>query len=87
VLTPWKDGVAGVSISTIYPTTNQANNYLGRYGVLRNNWYDIQVTDVAFLGDATPQAHTGVTDDEIKAFIAFKINVLSWAKRTQGWSF
>jgi len=87
VLTPWKDGVAGVAIGTIYPTASQADNYLGRYGVLRNNWYDIQVTDVAYLGDATPQAHTGVTDDEIKAFIAFKINVLSWAKRTQQWNF
>lgn len=87
VLTPWADGKAGVSISDIYPTTDQANNYLGRYGVLRNNWYDIDVTDVTFLGDATPKAHTNVTDDEIKAFIAFKINVLSWAKRTQSWSF
>lgn len=87
VLTPWADGVADVKIGDIYPATNQANNYLGRYGVLRNNWYDIDVTDVAFLGDATPKAHTSVTDDEIKAFIAFKINVLSWAKRTQSWSF
>ena len=87
VLTPWADGTAGVSISSIYPATDQANNYLGRYGVLRNNWYDLEVTDVAFLGDATPAAHTGVTDDEIKAYIAFKINVLSWAKRTQSWSF
>ena len=87
VLTPWADGVAGVKIGDIYPTANQADNYLGRYGVLRNNWYDIDVTDVAYLGDATPKAHTSVTDDEIKAFIAFKINVLSWAKRTQSWSF
>lgn len=86
VLTPWADGVAGVDIEHIYPDADQANNYLGRYGVLRNNWYDIQVTDVAFLGDATPKVHTGVTDDEIKAFIAFKINILSWAKRTQQWS-
>jgi len=86
VLTPWADGVAGVKIGDIYPTANQADNYLGRYGVLRNNWYDIDVTDVAFLGDATPKTHTGVTDDEIKAFIAFKINILSWAKRTQAWN-
>ena len=87
VMTPWADGVAGVDIGHIYPATDQANNYLGRYGVLRNNWYDIDVTDVAFLGDATPKDHTGVTDDEIKAFIAFKINVLAWAKRTQSVQF
>ena len=86
VLTPWEDGKAGVAIGSIYPGTDRNNNWLGRYGVLRNNWYDIEVTDIAYLGDATPKERTTTTDDEIKAFIAFKINILSWAKRTQQWS-
>lgn len=84
-LTPWKKGELGVESGTIYPNTDgkQAENWLGRYGVLRNNWYDIQVTGVKGLGSATVPELTGTTDDELDSYIAVQINVLSWAKRTQ----
>ena len=39
VLTPWKSG--------LYGTDNLA--YLGRYGMLRNNWYELDVQNVAVL--------------------------------------
>lgn len=84
-MTPWNtDETTKPSTSSIYPTDNQAGNYLGRYGVLRNNWYDISVTGVKGLGSATVPSVTPNTDDEMKSYIAVKINVLSWAKRTQG---
>lgn len=83
-MTPWnKDETTKPSTSSIYPTDNQAGNYLGRYGVLRNNWYDISVTGVKGLGSAVVPKVTPNTDDELKSYIAVKINVLSWAKRTQ----
>lgn len=93
-LTPWNTWEATQSLtaptsSTIYPANSDAaarnGDYLGRYGVLRNNWYDISVNSVRSLGDATP--HTGdwpdTPDDELDNYLAFRINVLSWAKRTQ----
>lgn len=93
-LTPWNTWEATQSLtaptsSTIYPENATAakrdGDYLGRYGVLRNNWYDITVNSVRSLGDATP--HTGdwpdTPDDELDNYLAFRINVLSWAKRTQ----
>ena len=84
-MTPWNtDERTKPSASSIYPTDNQNGNYLGRYGVLRNNWYDITVEGVKGLGSATVPAVTIHTDDELKSYIAVKINVLSWAKRTQG---
>lgn len=84
-LTPWNDGETPLpSSSGVYPTENQDKNYLGRYGVLRNNWYDITVEGVKGLGSATVPKVTTDTDDELKSYIAVKINVLSWAKRTQG---
>lgn len=85
-LTPWNDGENPLPTSTLgaYPTENQDNNYLGRYGVLRNNWYDIEVKGVKGLGFAEVPKVTTDTDDELKSYIAVKINVLSWAKRTQG---
>ena len=94
-LTPWNGNEYGTGtapasgdIAAIYPnnSSNRDGDYLGRYGVLRNNWHDIQVNSVRSLGDAEP--HTGIwpdtPDDELDNYLAFRINVLSWAKRTQG---
>lgn len=85
-LTPWKNGELGVKPGSVYPdgTKTAENNWLGRYGVLRNTWYDITVEDVKGLGSATVPELTGTTDDELESYIAVRINVLSWAKRTQG---
>ena len=83
-MTPWNtDETTKPSTSSIYPVDHQAGNYLGRYGVLRNNWYDIAVEGVKGLGSAVVPKVTPNTDDELKSYIAVKINVLSWAKRTQ----
>jgi hypothetical protein len=78
-----------VKISKIYPDADdgrQNNNYLGRYGVLRNNWYNLKVNSINYLGDPVP--HTGewpdTPDDEMENYITFQINILSWAKREQG---
>lgn len=83
-LTPWNTTETDKpSSSSVYPASNRDGNYLGRYGVLRNNWYDIEVTGVKGLGSATVPSVTTTTDDELESYIAVRINVLSWAKRTQ----
>lgn len=85
-LTPWNSTETDKPTSAgVYPSgTNRDGNYLGRYGVLRNNWYDIEVKGVKGLGSPKVPTVTTDTDDELKSYIAVKINVLSWAKRTQG---
>ena len=85
-LTPWAKGQLGVAEGNIYPdgTKTAENNWLGRYGVLRNNWYDITVEGVKGLGSPINPKLTPTTDDELESYIAVRINVLSWAKRTQG---
>lgn len=80
-LTPWENGKVGTEV---YPAPNAEANWLGRYGVLRNNWYDITVEGVKGLGSPTVPTVTTDTDDELESYIAVRINVLSWAKRTQG---
>lgn len=82
-LTPWENGKLGVGNGKVYPDPDKNANWLGRYGVLRNNWYDIKVTGVKGLGSAKVPDVTTDTDDELKSYIAVQINVLSWAKRTQ----
>ena len=84
-LTPWKETETPLpSVNgSVYPSTNQAANYLGRYGVLRNNWYTINVEGIKKIGSPVVPEVTGDPDDELAAYISVKINVLSWAKRTQ----
>lgn len=68
-----------------YPNTdNKAEaNWLGRYGVLRNNWYNIDVTAIKTIGSADVPDVYGTPDDPMESWISVEINVLSWAKRTQ----
>lgn len=82
--TPWgldKDNT--ITGENIYPATNRNANYLGRYGVLRNNWYDLQVTGIRAIGSAVIPSRNDKYDDELNQYISVKINILSWAKRTQ----
>lgn len=86
-LTPWNNGetLAPGNANGIYPASgsNRDGNYLGRYGVLRNNWYNLKINSIRALGEATPHTTTwpGTPDDELDNYITFQINVLSWAKR------
>lgn len=82
--TPWNVTGQSVTAGKIYPTgTNQNNWFLGRYGVLRNNWYDISVGDIKGVGTPTIPSTDNIPDDELYNYISVRINILSWAKRTQ----
>lgn len=81
-LTPWNKDQTGVSKTDIY-NSNNANRYLGRYGVVRNNWYDLGVNSISGIGSAVVPPHTSTPDDELDQYISVRINVLSWAKRVQ----
>lgn len=74
-LTPWKAGEA-------YGTDN--GKYLGRYGVLRNNWYELSVNSVSGLGyPDVPEVKPNLPDDENDQYINVSVKILSWAKRSQ----
>lgn len=79
--TPWNDNN---DFTDSYPDNNgkRTADFLGRYGVLRNNWYEIEVTSVKKIGSAEVEPETGY-DDPIASWIGVNINILSWAKRTQ----
>lgn len=83
--TPWNvagQGVTAGGNSNIYHTGSN-DWFLGRYGVVRNNWYDINVKKIQTLGDATTPAFTNDPDDVLENYISVSINVLSWSKHTQ----
>lgn len=72
--TPWNSGV--------YGTDNLA--YLGRYGMLRNNWYQLNVQSVSGPGyPDVPDVKPKSPDDEDDKYIKVSVKILSWAKRSQ----
>lgn len=107
-LTPWNNGEyltapKEAGIDDIYPKDARRDaNYLGRYGMVRNNWYTIRLGAIAKIGSATvPEVNREKPDtpdpddpenpehpdDELEeAYIKARVNILSWAKRVQEWS-
>ncbi len=74
-LTSWTAG-------TPYGSDNAA--FLGRYGVLRNNWYELSVNKVSGLGyPDVPEVKPTVPDDENDQYINVSVKILDWAKRSQ----
>ena len=75
-LTPW---VAG---NENYGGKNL--NWLGRYGVLRNNWYDLTVNSISGPGyPDVPEVKPETPDDEDTKYISVSVKILDWAKRSQ----
>ena len=79
------------TIAKIYPDANdhrQNPNYLGRYGMVRNNWYELVLGEIIKIGSSEVPSITADDhpDDDIEdLYIKARINILAWAKRTQAW--
>lgn len=64
-------------------TDDTKKKYLGRYGVLRNSWYVLNVNSISEIGDSTyPEIPTEPIDTE-EFYISVDINIMPWAKREQ----
>lgn len=73
-LTPWNSGES-------YGTDNV--KYLGRYGMLRNNWYELTVGNVYGPGyPGVPPVDPNQPDDENEKYLSVSVKILSWAKRS-----
>lgn len=80
-LTPWNSG------DPTYGTGAEAKKkYLGRYGMVRNNWYELQVNSISNPGSPdVPEVNPDSPDDEVdKYYINCSVRILSWAKRVHG---
>lgn len=75
-LTPWNAG------NDTYGENNL--NWLGRYGVLRNNWYDLTIEKISGPGyPDVPEVKPETPDDEDTKYINVSVKILDWAKRSQ----
>ena len=73
-LTPWSSGNYG----------SDNLSFLGRYGMLRNNWYELTVDKVSGPGyPSVPEVKPNTPDDEDDKYISVSVKILDWAKRSQ----
>ena len=94
--TPWtRANHSANSVEGVYKrlngtdiSTKSEQLYLGRYGVVRNNWYKIELTGIRQIGSPTtinPGTGTGGDnpDDNVDNYLSVKIHITPWAVRKQ----
>lgn len=83
--TPWNRELhTENSIEGVYGTDPTATaNFLGRYGIVRNNWYMIDIKGISQIGDPIVVTPGDTPDDKVKNYISVKIHILPWAVREQ----
>ena len=85
--TPWnREKHTENTIEGIYnaaaPATPETN-FLGRYGIVRNNWYRIEISGISQIGDPIVVTPGETPDDKTRNYLSVKIHILPWAVRTQ----
>lgn len=92
-------GGSGVNVNEIYfntlwdgtpdaaAITAGQNKFLGRYGVVRDNWYKLDINGVTKIGSATPQDPSVINpdtpDDEIENYLSVHVHIVPWVLRSQ----
>lgn len=57
--------------------------FLGRYGMVRNNWYDISITSVTHIGSPVIPTLTSDADDEVEQLLNTTLQISSWTTHNQ----
>ena len=92
---PFQTVAPGTTVQQIYgvgeATDKSAERFLGRYGVVRDNWYKLSIDDITKIGSAEPVNVTGTgkdtPDDEIENYISVHVHILPWVIRNQSVNF
>lgn len=83
--TPWnREKHTENTIEGIYghePTASQ--NFLGRYGIVRNNWYQVEIEGISQIGSPVVVTPGDTPDDKVNNYLSVKIHILPWAVRKQ----
>lgn len=105
--TPWSAPAEAYNqYDKVYPTngksletpsieygSNRASAWLGRWGIVRNNWYRLTLDAITGLGSPVPEDYSssiGNTPDDNpkpKYYIAAHVHILPWAVRKQSVTF
>lgn len=73
--------------------TTHKDAWLGRWGIVRNNWYELTLKNITGIGTPVPvdfNGEAGNTPDDnpdTSYFISAEVHILPWVKRTQSVNF
>lgn len=80
--TPWNGAETPQPVNLTYPETHAESNYLGRYGVVRNHWYHLQINSFRNPGDIRVLPfNTSDPDDRLEQYMRLQMYVLPWTLR------
>lgn len=86
---PFQTVIPGTTIAQIYGADPEATNrFLGRYGVVRDNWYKLTIDKVMHIGTAEPidvsaSDKKDIPDDQIENYLAVHVHIIPWVLRYQ----
>jgi len=91
--TPWSsipsmtDNTTAQAYSTTAATAVGGSSadaaFLGRYGVVRNNWYDINITSVTHVGSPIIPPLTQDADDTVEQLLNTTLSISGWTQNNQ----
>ena len=92
---PFQTVAPGSTVQQIYgvgaTSDLSADRFLGRYGVVRDNWYKLKIGAVNHIGTAEPINVAGegknTPDDQIENYISVHVHIVPWVIRNQSISF
>lgn len=78
--TPW---TSGDYVDNYGGLTNPDYSFLGRYGIVRNNWYELEVSTISAPGEPEITSPSTKADDETNHYIQANVKIMDWAVRKQ----
>lgn len=84
--TSWNstESMTNNTTAQVYGTGDTAaSSYLGRYGMVRNNWYNISIQSVTHVGSPIIPALTSDADDKVPQFLNATLSISGWEKHEQ----
>ena len=82
-LTPWASAASMTDNSTATVYGGDAASYLGRYGVVRNNWYNISINSITHIGSPIIPALTTNADDKVEQLLNATLHISGWEGHEQ----
>lgn len=81
--TPWSSSGAMNANSTTQVYGGDEASYLGRYGVVRNNWYNISINSVTHVGSPVIPPLTTDADDKVEQLLNATLQISGWEAHDQ----
>lgn len=81
--TPWTSAASMSDNTTAVVYGGNAEKYLGRYGIVRNNWYNISINSVTHVGSPIIPALTSDADDKVPQLLNATLSINGWTSHGQ----